>query len=62
MFVTKIQPETNTVVLGTIEELEKKEAWVRNLNLVKYDKITEPLKPLPKYATKMPVPKVRSYK
>ena len=35
-FVTKIIPETNTVVLGTKEELEQQEMWVRNYNLIKY--------------------------
>ena len=48
MFVTKIHPENNTVVLGTIEELEKKEAWVRNLNLVKYESIKEPMEAVTK--------------
>jgi Predicted tRNA(5-methylaminomethyl-2-thiouridylate) methyltransferase, contains the PP-loop ATPase domain len=43
MFVTRIDPATNTVVLGTEEELQRKQAWVRNLNLVKYESITEPL-------------------
>jgi tRNA-uridine 2-sulfurtransferase len=36
MFVIEIIPETNTVVLGTKEELEKQEMWVRNFNLIKY--------------------------
>ncbi len=35
MYVTKIVPETNTVVLGGFEDLEKREMWVRNVNLVK---------------------------
>jgi tRNA-specific 2-thiouridylase len=48
MFVTKIDPNTNTVVLGTQEELEKRDAWVRNLNLVKYDNIKEPLQAVTK--------------
>ncbi len=39
MFVTRIDPQTNTVFLGTQDELQRKEAWVRNLNLVKYEKI-----------------------
>lgn len=43
MFVTRIEPQTNTVVLGTQEELEKREAWVRNLNLVKYENINLPM-------------------
>ena len=48
MFVTSIQPETNTVVLGTVDELERKEAWVRNLNLVKYESIPEPMEAITK--------------
>jgi len=48
MFVTNIQPETNTVVLGTIEELERKQAWVKNLNLVKYENISEPIEAVTK--------------
>lgn len=43
MFVTQILPESNTVVLGTAEDLERREAWVRNLNLIKYETITEPI-------------------
>jgi len=39
MYVTKIVPETNTVVLGSFEDLEKREMWVRDVNLVKYDNI-----------------------
>ena len=48
MFVTAIQPDTNTVVLGTIDELERKQAWVRNLNMVKYENINEPLEAITK--------------
>jgi tRNA-specific 2-thiouridylase len=48
MFVTKIDPDTNTVVLGTEEELQKREAWVRNLNLVKYENINLPLQAVTK--------------
>lgn len=36
LFVTEIRPETNTVVLGEKEALEKQEMWVRNYNLIKY--------------------------
>jgi tRNA-specific 2-thiouridylase len=35
-------------VLGTIEELDRKEAWVRNLNLVKYESIAEPMEAITK--------------
>jgi tRNA-specific 2-thiouridylase len=48
MFVTRIDPQTNTVVLGTQDELERKSAWVRDLNLVKYENITEPLEAVTK--------------
>ena len=48
MFVTRIDPQTNTVYLGTQDELESKSAWVRNLNLVKYESITEPLEAVTK--------------
>jgi tRNA-specific 2-thiouridylase len=37
MFVTEIIPDTNTVVLGEMEELQKTAMHVRGLNLVKYD-------------------------
>lgn len=43
MFVTQILPESNTVVLGTADELERNEALVRNINLIKYDNINQPL-------------------
>lgn len=48
MFVTKIIPETNTVVLGTHEELERSSAFVKNLNLIKYESITEPMEAITK--------------
>jgi len=48
MFVTNIDPATNTVVLGTADELERKEAWVKNLNLVKYESINEPIEAITK--------------
>ena len=43
MFVTQILPESNTVVLGRADELERREAMVRNVNLIKYENINEPL-------------------
>jgi len=48
MFVTNIDPVTNTVVLGTADQLEKKQAWVKNLNLIKYASITQPLEAVTK--------------
>lgn len=43
MFVTKIIPETNTVVLGEAHELQQSEMIVGGLNMVKYDTIKEPI-------------------
>lgn len=48
MFVTQILPESNTVVLGTEDELQRSEAMVRNLNLIKYESINEPLEAITK--------------
>lgn len=48
MFVTKIIPETNTVVLGLQEELQRSSAAVRNFNLVKYESIDRPLESVTK--------------
>jgi tRNA-specific 2-thiouridylase len=36
LYVTEIQPDLNTVVLGTFEELKRQEMWVRDINLIKY--------------------------
>jgi tRNA-specific 2-thiouridylase len=40
VFVTKIDPDTNTVTLGDEQDLEQDEMLVGKLNLVKYDSIT----------------------
>jgi len=40
VFVTKIDPDNNTVVLGDEEDLEQNEMIVNKLNLIKYDTIT----------------------
>jgi len=42
LFVTEIIPETNTVMLGSKEDLEKQEMTVRNFNLIKYPDLKEP--------------------
>jgi tRNA-specific 2-thiouridylase len=36
LYVTEIQSDLNTVVLGTFEELKRQEMWVRDINLIKY--------------------------
>jgi tRNA-specific 2-thiouridylase len=41
IFVTKIIPETNTVVLGEADELQAGVMWVDGLNMIKYDSITD---------------------
>lgn len=38
-YVIDIDPETNIVVLGNREELDKKELWVEDINMMKYAKI-----------------------
>ncbi|MFM6954409.1 MAG: tRNA 2-thiouridine(34) synthase MnmA [Sphingobacteriaceae bacterium] len=48
MFVTRILPESNTVMLGTQNELEQMSARVKNLNLVKYEHILSPLEAVTK--------------
>lgn len=39
IFVTKIIPETNTVVLGEVHELQQSDMMVGGLNMIKYDHI-----------------------
>ncbi len=40
VFVTKIDPDNNTVVLGNEQDLEQNDMQVGKLNLIKYDSIT----------------------
>ncbi len=39
MFVTEIRPESNTVVLGELDDLKRHEMKVRGLNLIKYENL-----------------------
>jgi tRNA-specific 2-thiouridylase len=41
LYVNKIVPETNTVVLGTKEELNNNTMTIRNYNLIKYAELKE---------------------
>jgi tRNA-specific 2-thiouridylase len=41
VFVTKIIPETNTVVLGEAHELQAASMWVAGVNMVKFDTIPD---------------------
>src|SRR3546814_8930925 len=48
IFVTEILPESNTVVLGDEHELQRHEAYVKNVNLVKYASIEQPMEAVTK--------------
>jgi tRNA-specific 2-thiouridylase len=48
LYVISIHPETNTVVLGKEEELNRKGMWVRGLNMGKYPELTLPLEAVTK--------------
>ncbi|MBT3622222.1 MAG: tRNA 2-thiouridine(34) synthase MnmA [Flavobacteriales bacterium] len=40
-YVIEINPEDNTVVVGTKEDLQKQEMFIRNINYLKYNKIED---------------------
>ncbi len=48
IFVTEILPKSNTVVLGDEHELQRHEAYVKNVNLVKYAAIEQPMEAVTK--------------
>lgn len=48
VFVTEIIPETNTVVLGDEEDLNRQQMWVGKLNLQKYTELPEGMEVLTK--------------
>lgn len=54
MYVIEILPESNSVVLGEEHELEKTQAFVRNINLVKYASLEEPMEAVTKIRYKDP--------
>lgn len=43
VFVTAINPQNNTVTLGSEEDLLASEMWVKNVNLIKYASLSEPI-------------------
>ena len=45
-YVIEIKPDTNTVVLGSFEELNKHELWVKNVNLIKFTSLEKPTEAL----------------
>jgi tRNA-specific 2-thiouridylase len=54
MFVTKIIPETNTVVLGEAHELQEAAMLVKGVNMIKYPAITENMEAVTKIRYKDP--------
>ena len=54
VFVTNINPETNTVTLGNESDLEQNEMMVSKLNLIKYDTITSGMEAVTKIRYKDP--------
>ncbi len=48
VYVTAINPETNTVVLGDEEDLEKEETKVAGVNWIKYEGLSEPMEAVTK--------------
>lgn len=48
MYVTEIRPESNTVVLGRKEELQRNGMWVRKLSLQKYEQLPSEMEALTK--------------
>src|SRR6185436_1809960 len=47
-FVTEIIPESNTIVLGEEEDLNKQEMKVSGINWVKYDGVTDGMEAITK--------------
>ncbi len=54
LYVTEIKPDSNTVVLGKLDELQQQQMQVRNVNLVKYDTLPDKLEVLTKIRYKDP--------
>ncbi|MBN8702457.1 MAG: tRNA 2-thiouridine(34) synthase MnmA [Bacteroidetes bacterium] len=54
VFVTEIIPETNTVVLGSLEDLQKQTMKVRGYNIIKYATLPENFEALTKVRYKDP--------
>jgi tRNA-uridine 2-sulfurtransferase len=48
LYVTEIVPSTNTVILGPVEDLQKQEMWVKDINLIKYANINNEMEALTK--------------
>lgn len=54
MFVTKIEPESNTVVLGEAHELQQSKMLVKGINMIKYDAVPDGMEAITKIRYKDP--------
>lgn len=54
LYVTEIRPETNTVILGELEDLHRQEIVVRDINLIKYASVNKPIEAVTKIRYKDP--------
>jgi len=54
LYVTGINPDTNTIILGAKEDLQKQEMQVRNYNLIKYESLPGDFEVLTKIRYKDP--------
>jgi tRNA-specific 2-thiouridylase len=54
LYVVDIQKDTNTVVLGSIEELKRQEMWVKNTNFIKVASLDQPTEALTRIRYKDP--------
>jgi tRNA-uridine 2-sulfurtransferase len=54
LYVVEIKPESNTVVLGQLQDLDRNGMWVRGLNLSKYASVTEGMEAVTKVRYKDP--------
>ena len=53
-YVTKIEPDTNTVVLGEESDLLETKMWIRDPNLMKYETLPEQMDVVTKIRYKHP--------
>ena len=54
LYVTEINPDTNTIILGAKEDLQKQEMQVRDYNLIKYESLPGDVEVLTKIRYKDP--------
>ena len=54
LYVTEIDPDTNTIILGAKEDLQKQEMQVKDYNLIKYESFPGNIEVLTKIRYKDP--------